>query len=84
MKRVSVGGSHISFSPDRQLIADTDHTHLLVFPATVETTTRPKVFRFPDSSVGIDYTVWSPDGKFMLFDRSNPQGGDINELRELE
>jgi len=25
----------------------------------------------------VDYPVWSPDGKWVLFDRFRPQGGDI-------
>ena len=27
--------------------------------------------------VRIDYPVWSPDGKWILFDRAAPSGGDI-------
>ena len=80
----AVGGSHISYSPGKDLMADTDHTYLLVFHPGLETKTKPKVFRFPDPTVGMDYTVWSPDGRFMLFDRSNPQGGDIYEIRDPE
>jgi len=36
-----------------------------------------KVFEFPDPSVRIDYPVWSPDGRWVLFDRFLPKGGDI-------
>jgi len=33
--------------------------------------------RIPDGQSRIDYPVWSPDGKWVLFDRFRPQGGDI-------
>jgi hypothetical protein len=36
-----------------------------------------KVFEFSDGRSRIDYPVWSPDGKFVLFDRFRPQGGDV-------
>lgn len=36
-----------------------------------------KVFEFDDPEVRIDYPVWSPDGRFVLFDRSRPAGGNI-------
>jgi hypothetical protein len=36
-----------------------------------------KVFEFPDPDLRIDYPVWSPDGRWVLFDRFRPQGGDI-------
>ncbi len=36
-----------------------------------------KVFEFDDADARIDYPVWSPDGKWILFDRFVPQGGDI-------
>ena len=36
-----------------------------------------KVFEFDDADARIDYPVWSPDGKSLLFDRFRPQGGDI-------
>jgi len=28
--------------------------------------------------------VWSPDGKWVLFDRFRPQGGDIWMLKNFE
>jgi len=34
-------------------------------------------FEFGDPDVRIDYPVWSPDGRWLLFDRFRPQGGDI-------
>jgi len=35
------------------------------------------VFEFQDPDIRIDYPVWSPDGRWVLFDRLRPQGGDI-------
>jgi hypothetical protein len=39
---------------------------------------------FADRNIGVDYTVWSPDNRFILFDRNNPQGGDIYKLNHPE
>ena len=35
------------------------------------------VFEFDDGESRIDYPVWSPDGKWILFDRFVPRGGDV-------
>ena len=36
-----------------------------------------QVFAFLQADVRIDYPVWSPDGKWVLFDRAAPRGGDL-------
>jgi Tol biopolymer transport system component len=35
------------------------------------------VFQFADPDVRIDYPLWSPDGRWILFDRAAPRGGDL-------
>ena len=78
------GGSHMSFSPDGRSILDVlAHKTLWVSPL------RPggvpeKVFEFGDPSVRIDYPVWSPDGRWVLFDRFLPKGGDIWMMEGLD
>lgn len=77
------GGSHISFSPDGQAIMDVvGHRALWISPLR---SGRPaKVFEFEEADARIDYPVWSPDGRFVLFDRFRPQGGDIWVLESRE
>ena len=77
------GGSHLSFAPDFSRIIDVvGHKALWVSPLA---SARPeKVFEFDDPDARIDYPVWSPDGRFILFDRFRPQGGDIWLMDGLE
>ena len=70
------GGSHLSFSPDESLIMDVvGHRALWVSP--LKSGKPAKVFELPDPDVRLDYPVWSPDGRWVLFDRYQPQGGDV-------
>lgn len=41
------------------------------------------VFEFPEAEARIDYPTWSPDGRWVLFDRFQPEGGDIWVLEDL-
>jgi eukaryotic-like serine/threonine-protein kinase len=69
-------GAHMSFSPDGSLVLDVrGHKALWVHPLDG----RPayKVFEFTDPDVRIDYPVWSPDGRWVLFDRASPRSGDV-------
>ena len=77
------GGSHMSLSPDYTFIMDVvGHKTLWVSPLV---SGKPeKVFEFSDPDVRIDYPVWSPDGKWVLFDRFRPQGGDIWMMENFE
>ena len=78
-----VGGSHMSFSPDYSLLMDVvGHKALWVSP--VATGKAVKVYEFLDGETRIDYPVWSPDGKWLLFDRFRPQGGDIWMIQNLD
>jgi Tol biopolymer transport system component len=77
------GGSHMSFSPDYSRIVDViGHKTLWVSP--LREGKPEKVFEFDDPDVRIDYPVWSPDGRWVLFDRFRPQGGDIWMIENFE
>jgi Tol biopolymer transport system component/serine/threonine protein kinase len=78
-----MGGSHMSFSPDRMRIMDVVG-HKVLWVSPVNGGKPEKVYEFPDSNVRIDYPVWSPDGKWVMFDRFRPQGGDIWAISGLE
>ena len=77
------GGAHMSYSPDHSRIMDViGHKTLWVSPLNGG---KPeKVFEFDDPDVRIDYPVWSPDGRWVLFDRFRPQGGDIWMMENFE
>jgi len=75
LARIS-GGAHISLSPDEGRLMDVlGHRTLWVSPLAGGEPER--VYEFADPDVRIDYPVWSPDGRWVLFDRFRPQGGDI-------
>jgi Tol biopolymer transport system component/predicted Ser/Thr protein kinase len=78
-----MGGSHMSFSPDRTRIMDVVG-HKVLWVSPVNGGKPEKVYEFPDADVRIDYPVWSPDGKWVMFDRFRPQGGDIWAMSGVE
>jgi Tol biopolymer transport system component/predicted Ser/Thr protein kinase len=78
-----MGGSHMSFSPDRARIMDVVG-HKILWISPVNGGKPEKVYEFPDPNVRIDYPVWSPDGKWVMFDRFRPQGGDIWAMSGVE
>ena len=77
------GGAHISLSVDRRLILDVvDHKEMWITPLDGS---EPKpVFKFDDPRVRIDYPVWSPDGRWILFDRVKPHGGNIWMMEDIQ
>ncbi|HEY6067003.1 MAG TPA: hypothetical protein VIY96_12670, partial [Thermoanaerobaculia bacterium] len=77
------GGSHISFSPDGSKILDV-LAHKTIWVSPLSSGAPEKVFEFPDPDVRIDYPVWSPDGRWVVFDRFRPQGGDVWMMEGFE
>ena len=77
------GGAHMSFSPDFSRIMDVIG-HKVLWVSPLDGGPPEKVFEFDDPDVRIDYPVWSPDGKWVLFDRFRPQGGDIWMMENFE
>jgi Tol biopolymer transport system component len=77
------GGAHMSFSPDYSRIMDVVG-HRELFVSRLDGGPPEKVFEFDDPDARIDYPVWSPDGKSVLFDRFRPQGGDIWVMEGFE
>jgi serine/threonine-protein kinase len=76
-------GAHMSWSPDQSVILDVrGHKTLWAYP--VDGSAPRRVFEFPDADVRIDYPVWSPDGRRVLFDRAAPHGGDVWLLDGIE
>jgi Tol biopolymer transport system component len=77
------GGSHLSFSPNFSLVMDVvGHKSLWVSP--LRSGKPAPVFEFDDAVSRIDYPVWSPDGRWVLFDRFRPQGGDTWVMERFE
>jgi Tol biopolymer transport system component len=68
-------GSHVSFSPDGTRFIDV-RGHKAVWLSTLGGAAR-KIFEFDDADVRIDYPVWAPDGKSLLFDWFKPKEGDL-------
>jgi hypothetical protein len=77
------GGAHMSLSPDASRIADVV-AHKALWISPLAGGSPEKIFEFDDPDVRIDYPIWSPDGRFILFDRFRPQGGDIWMMENIE
>jgi eukaryotic-like serine/threonine-protein kinase len=76
-------GAHMSLSPSQEVIMDVrGHKTLWAYPLDARPPAR--VFEFPDPDVRIDYPTWSPDGRWVLFDRAAPLGGDLWTMEGLE
>lgn len=77
------GASHMSFSPDYSMIMDVVG-HKVLWASPLQSGKPQKVFEFHDPDIRIDYPQWSPDGKWVLFDRFRPEGGDIWMMEDFE
>ena len=70
------GGAHISFLPDASRLIDVSG-HRTVRSWNVKDGTVEPYYQFTDADVRIDYPSLSPDGRWLLFDRFRPEGGDV-------
>lgn len=70
------GGAHISFLPNASRLIDVTG-HLVVRSWNPRDGSVENFFRFPEADVRIDYPSVSPDGRWLLFDRFRPEGGDV-------
>jgi serine/threonine-protein kinase len=69
-------GGHMSLSPSERLVMDVrGHRTLHAYPLDGRPAVR--VYEFSNPDVRIDYPVWSPDGRWVLFDRAEPRGADL-------
>jgi hypothetical protein len=66
----------MSLSPGESLMMDV-LGHRTLWCSPLRDGAPRKVFEFDDAESRIDYPVWSPDGRWILFDRFQPQGGDV-------
>jgi Tol biopolymer transport system component len=69
-------GGHMSFSPSETLIMDV-RSHKVIWAHPADGRPAYQVYHFAEPDVRIDYPVWSPDGRWVLFDRAAPRGGDL-------
>ena len=75
-------GWHLSFSPDRSLILDVvGHKAMWIHP--LDGSAPRTIFQFEDPDIRMDYPEWSADGRWVVFDRVAPKGGDIWLLEGL-
>ncbi len=66
----------MSLSPDESMIMDVIG-HRTLWMSPLRGGAPHKVFEFEEADSRIDYPVWSPDGRWILFDRFVPHGGDV-------
>jgi Tol biopolymer transport system component len=78
-----LSGGHMSFSPDQSIIVDV-RGHKVLWAYPMNGAPPYEIFEFPDADVRIDYPVWSPDGRWVLFDHAASRGGDLWVLEGVE
>ena len=71
-----MSGAHMSFSPSQSLIMDVV-SHKVLWAHPLDGRPPYQVYQFADPDVRIDYPTWSPDGRWIMFDRVAPRGGDL-------
>jgi Tol biopolymer transport system component len=71
-----MSGGHMSFSPSQSLVMDV-RGHKVLWAHPVDGRPAYQVYQFADPDVRIDYPLWSPDGRWIVFDRAAPRGGDL-------
>jgi len=81
-KDTKVGG-HMSFSRDGSAFLENwNHEGIYAFPPAGA---KPQfVLHLAEANAHIDYPVWSPSGKWVLFDQMTSQGGDLYLVEGLE
>jgi len=73
----------MSFNPDHDRIMDVVG-HKILWASQLGGGKPEQVLVFDDPDVRIDYPVWSPDGKWVLFDHFRPQGADIWVIQDID
>ncbi len=69
-------GAHMSLDPVERSILDVlGHRALWIYP--LEGSAPYEIYRDPDPDIRIDYPSWSPDGRWVVFDRVAAGGGDL-------
>src|SRR5262249_28800575 len=81
-KDTKVGG-HMSFSRDGSAFLENwNHEAIYAFPPAGA---KPQfVLHLAEANAHVDYPVWSPSGKWVLFDQMTSQGGDLYLVEGLE
>ena len=61
-----------------------DNNHKVIYVTHIGSGEQVQIFEFDDPAISMDYTVWSPDCKWILSDRLKQHGGDIWVIENFE